>query len=241
MNIAIIFAGGTGQRMNSRTRPKQFLELHNKPIIIYTIEQFEKHPMIDAIVVVCLAGWEDYLQQLLNRFYIKKVGAIVTGGQTGQESIYLGISKARELYGTENIVLIHDGVRPLVEEETITKNVQAVNDHGNAITVSSATETIVVNNIKEENRVETIIDRQKCRYAKAPQSFYIEDIYSAHVRAIEDGKRDFIDSASMMLYYGNTLYTVEGTTTNIKITTPTDYYMFRAIIDAKENQQILGV
>lgn len=241
MNTVLIFAGGTGQRMNSKTLPKQFLELHGKPIIIYTLEQFDNHPMVDGIVVVCLEGWQNYLQKLLRKFDIEKVRAIVPGGSTGQESIFQGLKKLSELYGKKDIVMIHDGVRPLVDAETITRNIECVQQHGNAITVSPPVETITVNDPDHIDLVGDIIDRKNCRLAKAPQSFYLGDIYSAHLKAIQEGKLDFIDSASMMRHYGYPLYTVEGKPTNIKITTPTDYYLFRAIIDAKESQQIMGI
>ena len=122
MNIAVIFAGGVGKRMNSKTVPKQFLKLHGKEIIIYTIEQFEQCPEIDAIIVVSLNDWIPYLERVLNQNGIKKVVKVVPGGQTGQESIFHGL-KAAQKVGAEgkNIVLIHDGVRPLIDKETIQK------------------------------------------------------------------------------------------------------------------------
>ena len=241
MTIALIFAGGTGQRMNSRTLPKQFLELHGKPIIIYTLEQFDNHPQVDGIVVVCIDGWHEYLRKLLRKFDIEKVRAIVSGGATGQESIFKGLCKLTELYGDNDIVMIHDGVRPLVDAETITGNIACVKMCGSAITVAPPVETVTVNDEIDTNMVGNIIDRNNCRMAKAPQSFRLKDIYEAHIRAHQDGKQDFIDSATLMRYYGYDLYTVEGKPTNIKITTPTDYYLFRAIVDERENQQIMGI
>lgn len=241
MTIALIFAGGTGQRMNSRTLPKQFLELHGKPIIIYTLEQFDNHPQVDGIVVVCIDGWHEYLRKLLRKFDIEKVRAIVSGGATGQESIFKGLCKLTELYGDNDIVMIHDGVRPLVDAETITGNIACVKMYGSAITVAPPVETVTVNDEIDTNMVGNIIDRNNCRMAKAPQSFRLKDIYEAHIRAHQDGKQDFIDSATLMRYYGYDLYTVEGKPTNIKITTPTDYYLFRAIVDERENQQIMGI
>ena len=121
MNIAIIFAGGTGQRMNSKTRPKQFLELHGKPILVYTLEQFQEHKKIDKIIVVILKQWKDYTNEIIGKYNLNKVCAIVDGGKTGQESIYNGVVKAQELFQEKDIVLIHDGVRPLIDEDTISK------------------------------------------------------------------------------------------------------------------------
>ena len=239
MNISLVFTGGTGQRMNTKKLPKQFLELHNKPIIIYTIEQFENHPEIDGIVVVCLDGWHDYLRKMLNKFGITKVKAIVSGGETGQDSIYNGIEKINELYHEDTIVLIHDGVRPLIDEELISHNIESVKKYGSSITVSPAIETITVVG-EEENLVGNILERKHCRLAKAPQCFILKDLYNAHTQARKANKHDFIDSVALMSYYGHKMYTVESSPSNIKITTPTDYYIFKALVDVRENEQIMG-
>lgn len=239
MNIALIFAGGTGQRMNSKTKPKQFLELHGKPIIIYTLENFDQHPDIDAIVVVCLSGWIDYLKKLIKKFSISKVVQIVEGGKTGQGSIFNGLKAIHRLYSDDSIVLIHDGVRPLITEQLITDNIASVKKYGSAISVSPAVETITVK--AEGNRLGNIIERSKCELAKAPQSFFLGDIYAAHIKAREEKYTGAIDSATLMRHYGYELYSVESSPENIKITTPSDFYIFRAIIDARENSQIFGL
>lgn len=239
MNIAVIFAGGTGQRMNTASKPKQFLELHGKPIIIYTLEHFQNHPLINGIVLVCLESWIPYCKELLRKYHIDKVASIVPGGKSGQESIYNGLKAAKDLYPEKSVVLIHDGVRPLINEQIISDDIQSVMENGSAITVSPAIETIVMK--QDDGHVGNIFDRSCCELAKAPQCFYLKDIYEAHVRALEEGKNNFIDSASIMKYYGQKLSTVEGPSENIKITTPSDFYIFRAIIDAKENMQILGL
>ena len=238
MNIAMVFAGGVGQRMNTKTMPKQFLELHQKPIIIYTLEQFDNHPEIDGIVISCLESWIPYLEKLVKKFSITKVKAIVPGGDTGQDSIYNGINKAYELFPKDSIVLIHDAVRPIINEELITNNIATVKKYGNAITVSQAIETIVLKD-NELSHVGKILSRDECLLAKAPQCFYLKDIYKAHEKARSENL-EFIDSASMMQFYGTELFTVIGPAENIKITTPVDFYTFRAIIDAKENSQIFG-
>nr|WP_317423138.1 2-C-methyl-D-erythritol 4-phosphate cytidylyltransferase [uncultured Acidaminococcus sp.] len=240
MNIAIIFAGGTGKRMNTRSKPKQFLEMHGKPVLIYTLENFENHPMIDSIILVCLESWIEYAAALLKKFGITKVAKIVPGGASGQASIYHGVKAAQQLYGGDNVVLIHDGVRPLINEEIITQCIASVKKNGNGITVSPAIETIFLKN-EENNKVGQIFDRSRCEMAKAPQCFRLQEIYDAHERARREGMNQFIDSASMMQYYGHELFSVEGPAENIKITTPSDFYIFRAIMDAKENLQILGL
>lgn len=239
MNIALIFAGGTGQRMNSKTKPKQFLELHGKPIIIYTLENFEQHPDIDGIVVVCLSGWIDYLKKLLDKFSITKVTHIVEGGRSGQGSIFNGLKTIHKNYPEDSVVLIHDGVRPLINEQLITDNIECVRKNGSAISVSPAIETITVKS--ENNKVGEIIERGRCELAKAPQSFFLKDIYAAHLKAQSDKYTKAIDSATLMRHYGHELYSVESSPENIKITSPSDFYIFRAIVDAKENSQIFGL
>lgn len=239
MNIAIIFAGGTGQRMNTAAKPKQFLELHGKPIIIYTLEHFQEHPQIDGIVLVCLKDWIPYCRELLARFGIGKVQAIVPGGSSGQESIFRGLKAAQKLYPQDSVVLIHDGVRPLINAQLITDVIDCVEKNGSAVTVAPAIETVVVK--KQDGHIGDIMDRSRCEMAKAPQCFYLKDIYGAHLRAIAEDKHDFIDSAGLMKHYGFRLSTVVGSSENIKITTPIDFYLFRAIIDARENMQILGL
>lgn len=178
MNYALIFAGGTGSRMNSKTLPKQFLELHGKPIIIYTIELFEEHPDIDGIVVVCLEKYIPYLEKLLKRFQITKVQAIVPGGDNGQESIYHGVRKLHEICPEDSIVLVHDGVRPLIDEDTITANIECARRNGNAITTSHAIETVVLRN--DEGQIVQIADRSHCEMARAPQTFILKELYDCH-------------------------------------------------------------
>lgn len=240
MNIAVIFAGGVGTRMNTKDRPKQFLLVHGKPIIVHTIELFENHPEIDGIVVVCVSDWIDYMEEMKYRFRLDKIGAIVPGGETGQMSIYNGLKKAAELYGREgNIVLIHDGVRPLITSKLISDNIACVKEHGSAITCSPAKETVAL--IDESNGIDEIVPRDRSRIAKAPQSFFLNDILEAQEKSISEGKTNMIDSCTLMRYYKNKLYAVEGSSENIKITTPDDFYTFRAIYDARENEQLNGL
>ena len=235
----LIFAGGTGKRMNTKTLPKQFLELHGKPIIIHTIEHFESHPEIKDIVVVCVDDWLDYCKDLLAKFNIKKVSQVVPGGETGQMSIFNGLEALREKYqGNDDYVLIHDGVRPLIDEEIISKNIESVKKYGTAITVKPVIETVV--QVDEEDIINNVIERSTCQTAVAPQSFVLSEIYSLHMRAQAEKLFDMTDSATLARYYGLSLHTVMGGSENIKITTPSDFYIFRAIYEARENAQIFG-
>ena len=240
MNIGVIFAGGVGKRMNSRVKPKQFINVYGKPIIIHTLEVFEEHEEIDGIVVACLKDWIPYLEELLEKFNIKKVKKIVPGGSSGQESIYNGLVAAEELAaGEKSVVLIHDGVRPLIYHRTISDNIASVKEHGSAITSVTVKETVLV--VSKDNSIDSVPKREDTRLARAPQSFYLDEIIGAHRKAMAENRYDFIDSCSMVQYYGKKLYLIEGPQENIKITTPDDFYTMRALLDAKEEAQIYGL
>ena len=238
MNYALIFAGGSGTRMNSRARPKQFLQFYGKELIIHTLENFQNHSEIDGIVVVCIEDWIPYLQKLLIKYEIDKVKAVVVGGTTGQESIYKGLCAIHEFAPYDSIVLVHDGVRPFINEQLISDCIKSVIIHGSAITVTPAIETIVTT---AEGKITSITDRSKCYHAKAPQCFILGELLEAHNKARSEGNLNMIDSASLMQFYGHELYTVQGNFDNIKITTPADFYTFKALYEVREQQQIFGL
>lgn len=239
MNIAVIFAGGVGKRMKTNGIPKQFLEVYGKPIIIYTLEKFENNQNIDAIIVSCLEEKMDYCKKIVDKYEITKVRAIVKGGKTGQESIYNGLKAAEQISESDkDIVLIHDGVRPLIDDEIIDNNIKCVKENGSAITCVECKETVVI--LDDNDNIKDVTDRSRSRLARAPQSFYLKDILAAHRNALEDGKTDVIDSCTLMRMYGKEVSIVIGKSENIKITTPDDYYMFKALLDAKENSEIFG-
>lgn len=240
MNIGIIFAGGVGTRMNSRDLPKQFLKVWGKPIIVHTIEHFEKNEQIDAVVVVCVADWIDYFKELQAAYNLTKVKIVVPGGSTGQLSIYNGLCAAESLAaGEPSVVLIHDGVRPLINSELLSANIEAVQCYGSSITAGIVKETIV--SISEDNTVELVPERKNSRVAKAPQSFRLADILSMHRRAMAEGRTDFIDSCTLMHHYGYTLHMVDGPYENIKITTPDDFYTMRAVLQVREDNQLYDI
>ena len=230
--------------MHTKSRPKQFLDLNGKPIIIYTLELFDNHPGIDAIVVACIESWIPFLEKQLRKFEINKVVKIVPGGKSGQASIYNGLCAAEAYIKSKNVasedttVLIHDGVRPLITEETITDNINKVAEVGSCITCIPATETLVV---KQHDGSLEIPSRADSLIARAPQSFLLSDILTAHRRAIDEKKNDFIDSCTMMSHYGYRLGTIIGPMENIKITTPTDFFVLRAMVKVHEDQQIFGL
>jgi len=235
MNRALIFAGGRGVRMKMNSDiPKQFLEINGKSIIAYTLDKFQKNELIDDIVVVCIESWIDVLEDQVKKYNLNKVSKILPGGETGFDSRMIGL---QYLYDTkesdEDIVLIHDGVRPFITKELITANIDTAKKFGNAITIAKATETVMY---KMNGSRDQILDRSQCLFARAPQTFKIGRVYDLYVKALEDGKTEIIDSASMAYYYGDDLYYVEGPQENIKVTTPIDYYSASGILnsDVKE-------
>ncbi len=238
MNIALVFAGGTGQRMQNTARPKQFLELYGKPIIIHTLEIFQKHPDIDMIVVPCVAGWHDHLRALAQQFGITKLVKIVPGGKTSQESKLSALRAVRELCSDDDIVVMHDAVRPLITGKLISDNLACARTHGNAITVDPFTETGIIS--EDGNTVESAIERRKLYIAKAPQTFYYKDALEAHEAAQSMPESTTIDTCTIMTALGKQLYFVRCEHSNIKITTPEDYYVFKAIYDLRESRSVLG-
>ena len=240
MNIGVIFAGGVGSRMRSKGKPKQFLEVHGKPIIVHTLEIFENCSAIDATVVVCVSDWLTYMDELVLKFNLKKVKVIVPGGETGQLSIFNGLEAAEKIAsGQDDIVLIHDGVRPLINESVLEQNIETVKQSGSAITSVAAKETVVL--INENQVIDEVVDRTRSYIAKAPQSFYLKDILAVERDAISKGITNAIDSSTLMGMYNKPLTIVEGPYENIKITTPDDFYTFKALFDARENAQIFGI
>lgn len=239
MNVALVFAGGTGQRMHNSARPKQFLELYGKPIIAYTLEVFQSHPEIDAIAVPCVEGWLDRLQKIANKYEISKLVKIIPGGATSQQSKLLALRALRDICRDDDVVLMHDAVRPLITHKLIDDNLACLRQFGNAITVDPFTETGVVSG--DGQTVEAAIEREKLYIAKAPQTFFYGEALSAHEAAQEMPDSITIDTCTIMTALGKELHFVPCLSSNIKITTPEDYYIFKAIYDLRESNMVLGM
>ena len=241
MNYAIVFAGGVGSRMKSPDLPKQFIEVNGKPIIVYTLEHFQNHKDIKGIIVVCLEQWIPYMLKLVAQFKLCKVLNVVKGGSTGQESIYKGLCALDGVAQQDDIVLLHDGVRPIIDEELISNNIHSVEEFGNAVSVSGATETVCLIDCDgdgtgktDDHHISKILNRNKCYIGRAPQSFRYSEIMECHKKAIEDNYTTAVDSASMLEHYGHELFFVPCSHFNIKITTPMDLYLFQCYEDAKK-------
>ena len=239
-NIAVIFAGGSGQRMGSGI-PKQFIEVDGKPIIIHTLELFEDCSDIDAIYIACKEDCIEKLDKLVRRFMISKVKKIVPGGTTGQDSIYNGVKAAIDEEGPDNIVLIHDGVRPCVTQDTIKNAIKTAKDKGSAVTCNTFTETAVTS--EDGETVGNVHERKSIFRVVAPQAFRLGDVAEAHetVRKTNPMYEGIIDTCTLMKSLGKEVYLVEGNRGNIKVTTPEDLYIFRGMLDYRENQQALGL
>lgn len=240
MVIAVLFSGGVGSRMHSREMPKQFLSIHGKPVIVRTAELFQEHPEVDAIIIPCVREWVNHCRNLMDEYGITKVNTIIPGGATSQESTYIGLCAAERVANNEpSIVLIHDGVRPLITEDTISDCIASVKEYGSAITCVAMKETVVVSNSGES--IDEIPVRANLRIARAPQCFWLNDILEAHRLARANKMDSFIDSASLMHSLGHSLHIIMGPNENIKITTPDDFFSVQAILNARENEQIYGI
>lgn len=241
MNIAVIFAGGVGKRMNTNGIPKQFLKINDIPIIIYTLRIFENASNIDAIVISGVKTHIKYLKELISSYNITKVMEIVEGGETGQKSIYNALKAARKISKTnEDIVLIHDGVRPIIDEELINSNIKNVREYGTSISCVEQKETTIISTSHE--KVESITNKSDTYLARAPQCFLLKDILEAEENAINNNDINCIDSCSVMRKYGK--YKCPHITLcnsdNLKITTPDDYYVAKALIEQRKNREVWG-
>ncbi len=239
-NIAIIFAGGSGARMGSGL-PKQFLEVNGKPIIIHTLDIFEEHPQIDEIYIACKEEYIGKLKKMVDRFWIHKVADIVPGGVTGQDSIYNALVAAKKNNAGDEIVLIHDGVRPCITLELIDDVIASVKKYGSAITCTAMYETPVVS--KSGEFVEATPNRDEFYTAQAPQSFYLGEILDAHEKMRKDNPtyEGIVDSCTLMRSLGKEVAIVQGNRGNIKVTTPEDLYILRAMIQYRETQDVFGL
>ena len=231
--IALIFAGGRGRRMKSDDLPKQFIEINDKPIIIHTLEYFQNNKNIDEICVVCLKDYISYCEELVNRFKINKVKYIIPGGETGQDSIYNGLKKIKENNKENSIVLIHDGVRPLINQDIINNAIECTINNGCAIPVIPCTETIVK---KSGNKILDVPDRSESFVAQAPQAFFLEEIYEAHntMRKMNPNYEGIIDSCTLYKKLDKDISVFDGLDQNIKITTQKDLYLLKALLEYQE-------
>ena len=225
MVSALIFAGGAGERMNSRDIPKQFLKVDGVPIIIRTILYFENHIQVDKIVVVCLESWIGELQQELKEYEIKKIAKILPGGQTGFQSIHIGLEYLSGIMSEEDIVLICDGVRPCLTEELITECIENATIYGSAVPVTPSIDSVLYSD--DGQLCDKNISRKKIFITQAPQGYLMKEIVSAHAEAKQKGIES-ISSADLMIELGREVRLFQGIRENIKVTTIEDLNALRA-------------
>lgn len=232
-NIAVIVAGGSGQRMGQDI-PKQFINVYNRPVLIHTLEIFQKHPQIDAIQVVCLDGWHDILRAYAGQSRITKLQWVVQGGATGQESIRNGVYNLEGICGPDDIIIIHDGIRPMVEASIISDVIIKCRKYGNAVTSLPYNEQIFI--IDDEISTTDYIPRETVRRVATPQAYKFGLLNEAYHKAFEK-KIGIYGSAytnTMMVELGERLYFAAGSEKNIKLTTKEDLEMFKAYLKAEE-------
>ena len=235
MNIALIIAGGCGKRMNQDI-PKQFLNVNDKPVLLYTLEAFQKHPNIDAIVVVCLEGWHEILKAYCKQFNISKVVSIINGGENGQDSIKKGIIEISSKYNNEDLVLVHDGIRPLVSEEIISDCIVKCKECGSAIAAIPCAEAML--ETADKIMAKNSFDREKLMRTQTPQAFKLEKLIWAHDEAKKRGITNSVASCTLMIELGEKVYFSLGSEKNIKLTTTSDLDIFKALLDVKKSSWI---
>ena len=232
MNIGLIIAGGVGARMG-QSIPKQFLTVNERPVIVYTLEAFQEHSEIDAIAVVCIEGWENVLWAYARQFGIEKLQYVVPGGKTGQESIRNGVFELEKHFSPDDIVLIHDAIRPMVSAEIISDNIRVAKECGNAITVIPCAEAML--QTEDGNSSAGSYPRDKLKRTQTPQAFPIRTICDLHRRALAAGITNSVASCTLMIELGEQVYFSPGSEKNIKLTTVEDLDIFKALLSAKRS------
>ncbi|MBR7015113.1 MAG: 2-C-methyl-D-erythritol 4-phosphate cytidylyltransferase [Lachnospiraceae bacterium] len=233
MNIGLIIAGGSGSRMH-QSIPKQFLTVNEKPVIVYTLEAFQKHPEIDKIAVVCINGWENVLWAYAQQFNITKLAHVIPGGVNGQGSIRNGVFELEKHYGPEDVVLVHDAIRPMVSADIISDCIVKTRQYGNAITVIPCAEAMIET---EDGVVSTgSYPRERLKRTQTPQGFHLGKLADLHRRALEAGITNSVASCTLMIELGEKVYFSSGSEKNIKLTTVEDIDIFKALLSAQRSE-----
>lgn len=236
MNYAVIIAGGHGSRMGQDI-PKQFISVYDKPILVYTLEGFQRHPLVDEIVLVCIEGWQDMVWAYAKQFGISKLTKIVAGGGSGQESIRNGVYALEGIAKPEDIVIVHDGVRPLVESDVLTDVVRTAQKHGNAVTSMPYNEQIFVVSEDDPTTTTQYIPRETLRRVSTPQAYRFDLLDNGYHRAEAEniGMEGSNYTNTMMVQLGVRLHFAAGSDKNIKLTTKDNLEMFKAYLKQDED------
>ena len=234
-SVALLTAGGVGSRARQDI-PKQFLHVNNKPIIIYTMEAFQQHPSVDEICVVILKGWEEVLWAYAKQFNITKLKYVTVGGESGQESIYNGLMAIRESSSDDDIVLVHDGNRPMLSLDIITDSFVKFKEFGSAVAAIPCTEVVFVSQDGHES--DKTIPREELWRTQTPHTYRLGELIAAHEEAKKKGITNMAASCQLMAMLGKKTYFSKGSEKNIKITTTEDIEIFKALLAAKNEDWI---
>lgn len=228
MNSALILSAGTDNRFEMNV-PKQFVNVNNRPIIVYTMERFQEHPEIDEIVVICLDGWQEMVNAYARQFRITKLRAVLSGGKNAQQSTYYGLQYMQEQcgMGQGDIVVIHDAIRPMVSEELITKSIRMCRKYKMGVAAVRIMDAVI--HTPNGKTGFKSINRDEIVKVQTPQAFDFEYIRDQHSRAIQEGKIGFWDNSGMLTSLGENIYFSEGSDINMKINTAEDVAMFKAL------------
>lgn len=235
MNIAVIIAGGSGQRMGQDI-PKQFINVYDKPILLYTLESFQNNSLIDAIEVVCIEGWDNVLWAYAKQFNIDKLKWIICGGKSAQESIRNGVFHLKEICNENDVIIIHDGIRPLVDDEVLKDVIDKCNEFGNGVTSLPYNEQIFV--IDDEKSTTKYIKRESLRRVSTPQAYRYGKLVWAYEKAFSEeiGIYGSSYTNTMMVELGERLYFAKGSDKNIKLTTKDDLEIFKGYLTAEKDK-----
>lgn len=226
MNIAVLLAGGVDPTFQMDI-PKQFVNVYNKPIIVYTMQKFQNHPEIDAIMIACLKGWENMVQAYAKQFHIDKLKWIITGGLTGQDTSKLAADELSKSCGDEDIVIIHDSIRPLVSDEIISDSIRVCKEKGMGISSVSSMDNVMLTNDGESGLQS--ISRYTFRRIQTPQTYQLGNLRKFHEEAMEQKVRNENDTNNMVSKLGVKVFLSKGSDLNIKINTVEDVEMFKAL------------
>lgn len=235
MNIALILAGGHGNR-TAQDIPKQFMNVYEKPLIIYTLENFEKHPDIDGIAVICLDGWHEVLKAYARQYDITKLKWIVSGGEDGQESTQRGVEALKDVCALDDVILVHDAIRPFLTEEIITDAITKCRQKGSGLSAVRCQETIV--RTKDGISGEEGIARAEIMRVQTPQAYKYGKALWAYEEADRRGIKGEVYINTLMLRLGERVYFSKGTDKNVKVTTIDDLEVFKALINMEREDWI---
>ena len=240
MNIALIFAGGSGNRMGT-VLPKQFLKINGVPILVHTMRLFERHPEIDLIYLAVPELYISKAQELIEEYDLDKTRKVIAGGDSAQDTIYRLLKAAEEENPGDSVVLLHDGVRPFITMDLITRSIEAVKQYGSAVTCIPSYETVIVS--RDGENVGDVPYRRETYTAQAPQSFRLQDILDAHeqIRRRPEGYENMVDACTILRTLDRPVHMVRGNRGNLKITTPEDVFLYRALLEYREHEETFGL